>query len=203
MSIASYRSWTRPEAAAVLLERRPRHGRTGQATWTQHLVTLVERHSRCLLVLPISTASTASVTAALCRAFASMPAFMAKSLTWDPRHRDDQTCRVQLYEWGASAPGSKPSCCTTIDGGQGRTRGAALSAAAHGSLTRSRWMSTPLPTRPHLALGSGTGPRFPPPRRAAHTTDLTPGHHICERRSQTTRDPSPGKRARPATRPDS
>ncbi|MER5916445.1 IS30 family transposase [Streptomyces sp. NPDC001982] len=47
------------------------------------MVTLVERHSRHLLVLPISTASSWSVIAALCQAFAAMPETMRYSPTWD------------------------------------------------------------------------------------------------------------------------
>lgn len=54
-------------------------GRYGRS----HLITLVERHSRYLLVLPISTASSATVITALCRAFAAMPESLARSLTWD------------------------------------------------------------------------------------------------------------------------
>jgi IS30 family transposase len=54
-------------------------GRYGRS----HLITLVERHSRYLLVLPISSASTAAVVDALCHAFAAMPATMGRSLTWD------------------------------------------------------------------------------------------------------------------------
>jgi IS30 family transposase len=48
-----------------------------------HLVTLVERHSRLLLVLPLPDARSSSVVAALSTAFAQLPPVMRRSLTWD------------------------------------------------------------------------------------------------------------------------
>jgi IS30 family transposase len=47
------------------------------------LITLVERHSRLLMVLPIPTASSPTVIRTLCQAFANLPATMARTLTWD------------------------------------------------------------------------------------------------------------------------
>lgn len=74
----------RPASAAD--RREPGHwegdllvGRYGRS----HLITLVERHSRYLMVLPIPDASSATVITALCRAFQALPATMAKTLTWD------------------------------------------------------------------------------------------------------------------------
>ena len=52
---------------------------TGQA----NLITLAERHSRHLAVLPIPNTSSASVITALHRAFTAMPEAMRRSLTWD------------------------------------------------------------------------------------------------------------------------
>jgi IS30 family transposase len=54
-------------------------GRYGRS----HLITLVERHSRYLLVLPINNAASATVIAELVRAFTALPASMARTLTWD------------------------------------------------------------------------------------------------------------------------
>jgi IS30 family transposase len=48
-----------------------------------HLVTLVERHSRYLLVLALSDAKSSTVVAALTAAFGDLPASMHGSLTWD------------------------------------------------------------------------------------------------------------------------
>lgn len=48
-----------------------------------HLVTLVERHSRYLLVLGLADARTATVVAALTSAFEELPVAMRRSLTWD------------------------------------------------------------------------------------------------------------------------
>jgi IS30 family transposase len=54
-------------------------GRYGRS----HLITLVERHSRYLLALPIKDATSGTVIAALVAAFARLPEPMRKSLTWD------------------------------------------------------------------------------------------------------------------------
>lgn len=64
-------------------------GRYGRS----HLVTLVERHSRYLLVLPLRDATTATVVTAVIAAFQQLPPAMARSLTWDrgvemTRHAD-------------------------------------------------------------------------------------------------------------------
>jgi IS30 family transposase len=48
-----------------------------------HLVTLVERHSRYLPVLPLSDATTTTVVAAVTAAFQQLPPTMRRSLTWD------------------------------------------------------------------------------------------------------------------------
>jgi transposase, IS30 family len=54
-------------------------GRYGRS----HLVTLVERHSRYLLALPLPDATTTSVVAAVTSAFQHLPERMRSSLTWD------------------------------------------------------------------------------------------------------------------------
>jgi hypothetical protein len=54
-------------------------GRYGRS----HMVTLVERHSRYLLVLPLLDATTRTVVAALMAAFQQLPPTMRRSLTWD------------------------------------------------------------------------------------------------------------------------
>ncbi len=54
-------------------------GRYGRS----HLVTLVERHSRYLLVLPLNDATSATVITAIADAFARLPETMRKTLTWD------------------------------------------------------------------------------------------------------------------------
>jgi transposase, IS30 family len=48
-----------------------------------HLITLVERHSRFLLVLPLADARSSTVIAALSTAFPQLPPEMRRSLTWD------------------------------------------------------------------------------------------------------------------------
>jgi transposase, IS30 family len=54
-------------------------GRYGRS----HLVTLVERLSRYLLVLPVTDATSATVTAAVAQAFRRLTDPMRKTLTWD------------------------------------------------------------------------------------------------------------------------
>lgn len=72
---------------AHLLERcQPGHwegdllvGRYGRS----HMVTLVERLSRYLLVLPVPDATSVTVTTAVSEALNQLPSVMRKSLTWD------------------------------------------------------------------------------------------------------------------------
>jgi IS30 family transposase len=57
------------------------------------MVTLVERHSRCPLILPLLDATTRTVVAAVTAAFQQLPPTMRPSLTWDrgvemARHAD-------------------------------------------------------------------------------------------------------------------
>jgi transposase, IS30 family len=64
-------------------------GRYGRS----HMVTLVERHSRYLLVLPLLDATTRTVVAAVTAAFQQLRPTMRRSLTWDrgvemTRHTD-------------------------------------------------------------------------------------------------------------------
>jgi IS30 family transposase len=64
-----------------------------------HLVTLVERHSRYLLVLPLTDATTTTVVAAVTAAVQQLPPIMRRSPTWD---RGVQMLRCTEYApWGA------------------------------------------------------------------------------------------------------
>jgi IS30 family transposase len=71
-----------------------RHGRS-------HLVTLVERHSRYLIVLPIPDATSRTVVAALTPTFTALPATMRQSLTWD---RGIEMTRHQRFTAGSGVP---------------------------------------------------------------------------------------------------
>jgi IS30 family transposase len=66
-------------------------GRYGRS----HLVTLVERLSRYLLVLPVTDATSATVTAAVAQAFRRLTDPMRKTLTWD-RGTEMTACRAHL-----------------------------------------------------------------------------------------------------------
>lgn len=68
-------------------------GRYGRS----HLATLVERHSRYLLVLPLPDARSSSVIAA----FAHLPEGMARSLTWD---RGIEMTRHQEFSAASGVP---------------------------------------------------------------------------------------------------
>jgi transposase, IS30 family len=73
-------SHTRPSRVVVsLTEGDLLVGRYGRS----HMVTLVERHSRHLLVLPLLDATTRTVVAAVTAAFQQLPPTMRRSLTWD------------------------------------------------------------------------------------------------------------------------
>jgi IS30 family transposase len=72
-------------------------GRYGRS----HLVTLVERHSRYLLVLPLPDARSSSVTSALVAAFTQLPDGMARSLTWD---RGIEMTRHQEFSAATGVP---------------------------------------------------------------------------------------------------
>jgi len=106
----------RPASAAD--RREPGHwegdllvGRYGRS----HLVTLVERHSRYLMVLPIPDASSGTVVTALCRAFRSLPATMARTLTWDrgtemTRHREfSMDTKIPVFFCDAYSPWQRGS----------------------------------------------------------------------------------------------
>ncbi len=72
-------------------------GRYGRS----HLVTLVERHSRYLLVLPLPDARSSSVIAALVTAFKQLPQGMARTLTWD---RGIEMTRHQEFSAATGVP---------------------------------------------------------------------------------------------------
>lgn len=104
--------------AAVLDRQEPGHGegdllvgRYGRS----HCITLVERHSRYLLVLPITNAASGTVITALARAFARLPAPMAKTLTWDrgaemARHAEFSAgTGIPVYFCDAYCPWQRPS----------------------------------------------------------------------------------------------
>jgi transposase, IS30 family len=72
-------------------------GRYGRS----HLVTLVERHSRYLLVLPVKDATSGTVIIALAKAFARLPETMRKTLTWD---RGTEMTRHAEFTWASGVP---------------------------------------------------------------------------------------------------
>jgi IS30 family transposase len=72
-------------------------GRYGRS----HLVTLVERHSRYLLVLPIKDATSGTVITAVAQAFARLPDTMRNSLTWD---RGVEMTRHAEFSWATGIP---------------------------------------------------------------------------------------------------
>jgi transposase, IS30 family len=86
-------------------------GRYGRS----HLVTLVERHSRYLLVLPIKDATSGTVITAVAEAFARLPAPMRRSLTWDrgvemTRHAEfTSTTGIPVYFCDAYSPWQRGS----------------------------------------------------------------------------------------------
>ena len=86
-------------------------GRYGRS----HLITLVERHSRLLMVLPIVAASSPVVIRTLCQAFQTLPASMARSLTWDrgiemSRHAEfSMTTGVPVFFCDAYSPWQRGS----------------------------------------------------------------------------------------------
>jgi IS30 family transposase len=104
--------------ASAVDRREPGHwegdllvGRYGRS----HLITLVERHSRYLMVLPIRDASSGSVVTALCRAFDLLPPTMARTLTWDrgpemTRHREfSMHTRIPVFFCDAYSPWQRGS----------------------------------------------------------------------------------------------
>jgi IS30 family transposase len=72
-------------------------GRYGRS----HLVTLVERHSRYLLVLPVKDATSGTVITAVAKAFARLPETMRKTLTWD---RGTEMTRHAEFTWASGVP---------------------------------------------------------------------------------------------------
>jgi transposase, IS30 family len=86
-------------------------GRYGRS----HLVTLVERHSRYLVVLPLTDATTSTVVAAVTTAFQQLPPTMRRSLTWDrgvemTRHADFTAATgIPVYFCGAYCPWQRGS----------------------------------------------------------------------------------------------
>ncbi|MFL6081212.1 MAG: IS30 family transposase, partial [Ornithinibacter sp.] len=104
--------------AAVLDRREAGHwegdlivGRYGRS----HLVTLVERHSRYLLALPIKDATSGTVITAVADAFARLPEPMRKTLTWDrgvemTRHAEfTETTGIPVYFCNAYSPWQRGS----------------------------------------------------------------------------------------------
>ena len=86
-------------------------GRYGRS----HLITLVERHSRCLVVIPIPNATSGTVIAELIAMFALLPETMRKSLTWDrgiemTRHEQfTQATGIPVYFCNAYSPWQRGS----------------------------------------------------------------------------------------------
>ena len=85
-----------------------RHGRS-------HLITLVERHSGFLMVLPLPDASSTSVVAAVTASFLELPERMRGSLTWDrgiemTQHADFTTATgLPVYFCDAYSPWQRGS----------------------------------------------------------------------------------------------
>ena len=79
------------------------------------MVTLVERHSRYLLVLPLLDATTRTVVAAVTAAFQQLPPTMRRSLTWDrgvemARHADSTAATgIPVYFCDAYCPWQRGS----------------------------------------------------------------------------------------------
>ena len=75
-----------------------------------HLVTLVERHSSYLIVLPLTDATTTTVVPAVTAAVQQLPPLMRRSLTWDrgvgmTRHADFTTATcLPVYFCDACCP---------------------------------------------------------------------------------------------------
>jgi IS30 family transposase len=86
-------------------------GRYGRS----HLVTLVERHSRYLLILPVPDATTVTVVSAVARAFLTLPEAMRGSLTWDrgvemTNHADlTEATSMKVYFCDAYSPWQRGS----------------------------------------------------------------------------------------------
>lgn len=72
-------------------------GRFGRS----HLVTLIERHNRYLMVLPVPDATSATVIAALIEAFTQLPAPLTRSLTWD---RGSEMTRHESFTLATTNP---------------------------------------------------------------------------------------------------
>ena len=88
-------------------------GRYGRS----HLVTLVERHSRYLLVLPVKDATSGTVITAVAKAFARLPETMRKTLTWD---RGTEMTRHAEFTWASGVP--VYSATPTVPGSAAATR---------------------------------------------------------------------------------
>jgi len=86
-------------------------GRYGRS----HLVTLMKRHSRFLMVLPVPDATSPVVVAAATTAFQRLPETMRRSLTWDrgiemTRHQDFTTeTGIPVYFCNAYSPWQRGS----------------------------------------------------------------------------------------------
>jgi len=83
-------------------------GRYGRS----HFVTLVERHSRYLIVLPVPNATTRTVVAAVTDCFLQLPEAMRGSLTWDRgvemnrHHEFSAATGVPVFFCDAYCPGA-------------------------------------------------------------------------------------------------
>ena len=85
------------------------------------MVTLVERHSRYLLVLPLLDATTSTVVAAVTAAFQRLRPTMRRSLTWDravdmTQHADFTAATgIPVYFCDAYCRGSTAATRTATD----------------------------------------------------------------------------------------
>lgn len=108
----------RARPVEALDRRQPGHwegdllvGRYGRS----HLITLVERHSRYLLALPINDATSGTVITAVAEAFARLPDPLRRTLTWDrgvemTRHAEfTETTGIPVYFCDAYCPWQRGS----------------------------------------------------------------------------------------------
>ena len=77
-----------------------------------HIATLVERHSRFVLLIKVRSRDTAEVAGALSKHVRKLPATLRRSLTWDrglemAKHKDFTVATdVKVYFWIRRVPGN-------------------------------------------------------------------------------------------------
>src|SRR3954453_11555553 len=150
-------------------------GRYGRS----HLVTLVERHSRFLLVLPVPDATTVTVVDAVTRAFLELPDSVRGSLTWD--RGVEMTNRSPLWAEELRREESRRAGKIAFEHrGPRFSRSAPPAAARHWSLSPAAHPRRPRPAQPSYAASRDAPPAA---HRPAPTPRSTCGDHDA--------DPSP------------